>query len=148
MEPSMRLMNWIQVVLLLACLGGSLAAESAPDAPQQQVRRFVAAFNAQDVDAMLELTHAEIEWFSIDGDKLGVETRGRVALRTYMLGYFKSCPSCRSKLTQMAHTATRVSAIEVASWQGKEGRRTQRGMAVYEFQDGLIRRVYYFPSEQ
>ncbi len=143
----MRLMHWIQAVLLLTCLGGSVTAECTPGAPQQQVRRFIAAFNAQDVDAMLALTHAEIEWFSIDGDKLGAEARGREALRTYMLGYFKSCPSCRSKLTQMAHTAARVSAIEVASWQGKGGRRTQRGMAVYEFQDGLIRRVYYFPSE-
>jgi ketosteroid isomerase-like protein len=144
----MRLMHWFQFVVLLACLGTSVAAECDADAPRQQVRRFIAAFNAQDVAAMLELTHAEIEWFSIDGDKLGTETRGREALRTYMLGYFKSCPSCRSKLTQMAHTATRVSAIEVASWQGKDGRRTQRGIAVYEFQDGLIRRVYYFPSER
>jgi ketosteroid isomerase-like protein len=144
----MRLMHWFQLVVLLACLGGSVDGECAPAAPQQQVRRFIAAFNAQDVAAMLELAHADIEWFSIDGDKLGAETRGREALRTYMAGYFKSCPSCRSKLTKMAHTATRVSAIEVASWQGKGGRRTQRGMAVYEFQDELIRRVYYFPSER
>jgi ketosteroid isomerase-like protein len=143
----MRLMHWIQVVVFSTCLGTSAAAVCASDAPQRQVRRFVAAFNAQDSEAMLALTHADIEWLSIDGDKLGSETRGRAALRTYLLGYFKSCPSCRSRLTQMAHTARRVSAVEVASWQGKDGHRTQRGISVYEFEDGLIRRVYYFPSE-
>lgn len=139
--------HWVQVILLLACLGVGTVAESAPEASRRQVRRFVAAFNAQDSEAMLALTHADIEWFSIDGDKLGAETRGREALRTYLLGYFKSCPSCRSRLTQMAHTARRVSAVEVASWQDKDGHRTQRGMSVYEFEGGLIRRVYYFPSE-
>jgi ketosteroid isomerase-like protein len=144
MAVRMQIRHWIGIAAFLFCIGGT--AECA-ESTTTQVRRFVAAFNAQDSDALLALTHADVEWFSIDADRIGVETRGREALRTYLQGYFKSCPSCRSKLTQMAHTARRVSAVEVASWQGENGRHVQRGMSVYEFEDGLIRRVYYFGSE-
>lgn len=143
----MRLMHWIQIAAFLACIGSSDAAQCAPQGPQKQVRRFIAAFNAQDSDAMLALTHADIEWHSVDGDRLSTETRGREQLRAFLKGYFKSCPSCRSKLTKISHTATRVSAVEVASWQTSNGRKTQRSLSIYELDGGLIRRVYYFSAE-
>jgi len=65
-----------------------------------------------------------------------------------MNGYFQSCPTCRSNLTALIASRDRVSAVEVANWQGKDGPKMQSGMAVYEFSGGLIKRVYYFPVEK
>ena len=65
-----------------------------------------------------------------------------------MDAYFKSCPTCQSQLADVIASRDRVSAIEVASWRGKDGSKTQSGIAVYEFFGDLIRRVYYFPAER
>lgn len=112
------------------------------------VERFVAAFNAQDSDAMASLVADDIEWLSIVSNEISVEAKGKTNLVESMDAYFKSCLTCRSKLTDMVSTASRVSAVEVASWQEKSGIRSQRAISVYEFSDGLIIRVYYFPAEK
>ena len=130
---------------LLFATGASAAAEAK--SPKQRVRQFVAAFNAQDADAMAAMVDADVEWLMIDGSTVSVETRGREALRTAMRKYFASCPSCRSKLGRLVASRQRVSSVETASWQGRDGPRAQRSLSVYEFADGLIRRVYYFPVE-
>jgi hypothetical protein len=65
-----------------------------------------------------------------------------------MNSYFKSCPTCQSRLTSLIASRERISAIEAASWEGKNGPRTQSGVSVYEFSGELIRRVYYFPAEK
>jgi len=65
-----------------------------------------------------------------------------------MKGYFKSCPSFRSSLLKVMATQERISAWEEASWQTESGRKAQTSLSVYEFKDGLIQRVYYFPSEK
>lgn len=112
------------------------------------VERFVAAFNAQDSDAMASLVADDIEWLSIISNEIFVEAKGKTNLVESMDAYFKSCPTCRSKLTEMVSTTSRVSAVEVASWHGKSGARSQRAISVYEFSGGLITRVYYFPAEK
>lgn len=112
------------------------------------VEKFVAAFNAQDSQAMASFVADDIEWLSILGNEIVVEAKGKSHLIESMDGYFKSCSTCRSELSEMVSTASRVSAIEVARWQGKNGAQSQRAISVYEFSDGLITRVYYFPAEK
>mmetsp|Transcript_15320 Transcript_15320/g.48323 ORF Transcript_15320/g.48323 Transcript_15320/m.48323 type:complete len:144 (+) Transcript_15320:211-642(+) len=112
------------------------------------VERFVAAFNAQDSGAMASLVADDIEWLSIVNNEISVEAKGKTNLVESMDAYFKSCPTCRSELSEMISTASRVSAIELASWQGKNGASSQRAISVYEFSGGLITRVYYFPAEK
>ncbi|MFK8017874.1 MAG: nuclear transport factor 2 family protein [Gammaproteobacteria bacterium] len=111
------------------------------------VERFVAAFNAHDSAAMAEFVADDIEWLSISGKQMTVEASGKADLIESMNAYFTSCPSCQSKLTKVAATDGRVSAIEIASWTVEHGRNLQSAMSVYEFSDGLIQRVYYFPAE-
>ncbi len=137
----------IGVALLLCCVLAPAAMASDATVNERLVRRFVAAFNAQDADAMAALVDDEVEWLSIQGTVIGTETRGREALHKGMRDYFKSCPSCRSRLTQVTRSNSRISAVEVARWVGKDGRREQRSLSVYEFESGRIRRVYYFPVE-
>lgn len=111
------------------------------------VERFVAAFNAHDSGAMAEFVADDVAWLSITGKDVAVEVMGKSELVASMNAYLESCPTCQSELSGTISTPGRVSAIEVASWQGKSGSRSQRSISVYEFSEGVIQRVYYFPSE-
>ncbi|MCM3873804.1 MAG: nuclear transport factor 2 family protein [Pyrinomonadaceae bacterium] len=114
---------------------------------EKRVREFVGAFNTRNVDAMLEVADENVQWLSVDGAKVSVETEGKAALRESMERYFRSCPSCKSSLEWIQSAGSRVTALERASWSGKSGAKSQRGLSVYEFRGGKILRVYYFPAE-
>ncbi|MBA3297772.1 MAG: nuclear transport factor 2 family protein [Acidobacteria bacterium] len=138
------------MMLLALALSLVVAQPAIPQTPDHAaiVRRFVDAFNARDIAAMLALATDDVEWASVDGVKVTVETAGKEALRASMTSYFKSCPTCRSTVDIKAVTANRAVAIETASWTAASGPRSQHGLSVYEFKDGHIRRVYYYPVER
>ncbi len=143
MNPSI-----IRCALALSLLIGPIvAAQAAPSAHEAQVRDFIAAFNAHDPEAMMALVTDDIEWLSVSGTAIATDALGKDTLRRQMTDYFAGCPTCRSRLSEVVASSQRVVTVEVASWQGKAGPREQRGVAVYEFADGKIRRVYYFPAE-
>jgi hypothetical protein len=137
-------------VLVLAWSGSFVMADgpTAADGREQLVARFIEAFNAQDVDGMAKLVTDDVQWLSVDGTSVAVETGTKQQLVVSMGKYFKSCPSCRSSLSGVIATADRLSAIEVARWESAKGKKEQRGISVYEFSGPLIRRVYYFPVER
>lgn len=151
-------MKWLRVGSITGLLLGSvLAAATAfpdsgdfdtPSKRERCVRELVAAFNARDLDRMLASMDEKIQWFGVDGAKLGIETDGKAALRKFMVGYFGSCTSCRSKLLWVRSAGSRVTALERASWNGKSGPVSQESLSVYEFGDAGITRVYYFPAER
>ncbi len=115
--------------------------------PEKQVRAFVDAFNARDIDAMLTLADENVQWLMVDGAKISIETEGKAALRESMARYFRSCPSCKSSLEWTQKAGSRVTAMERASWSGKSGAKSQKSLSVYEFRGDKILRVYYFPVE-
>ena len=137
----------IAMAFLLLCVPMAQSQESGP-ANLRTVEHFVAAFNAHDVEAMGALVTADISWLSLDGGVLAVESSDKRELIADMHAYFKSCPTCRSSLSATVSTPERVSAVEIASWQGKTGAKSQTALSVYEFSEGLIHRVYYFPAER
>ena len=141
-----HLIHILATYLLLASFSAFPQEPGAGHA--QTVRSFIAAFNAHDSSAMSQFVADDVQWLSVSGDSISVETNGKAALVSAMNGYFKSCPTCRSNLTALIASRDRVSAVEVANWQGKDGPKMQSGMAVYEFSGGLIKRVYYFPVEK
>lgn len=140
---------------LIHILATCLLLASFPALPQQAeaghvqaVRSFIAAFNAHDSSAMSQFVTDDVQWLSISGESISIETKGKDALVAAMNDYFKSCPTCRSTVTELIASRDRVSAVEVATWQGKDGLKKQSGISVYEFSAGLIKRVYYFPVEK
>ncbi|MDO6445094.1 nuclear transport factor 2 family protein [Colwellia sp. 1_MG-2023] len=135
------------LVFLLIFAPNVQSNEQTPD-NVNTVEQFVAAFNAQDSDAMASLVVDDIEWLSIVGNKVIVEVKGKNNLIESMNNYFQSCLTCKSKLSKIVSTKSRVSAVEVASWQGKSGPMSQSAVSVYEFSEGLITRVYYFQAEK
>lgn len=54
---------------------GSLAVET-PTPNEQRVRDYVSAFNAREIDTMLGMVSDDIQWLSVVGDKIIVETQG------------------------------------------------------------------------
>jgi hypothetical protein len=126
-------------------LGGASEAPSATET----VRAFVAAFNARDLEAMLALADDAIEWGSLDGRAITVETSGKEALRASLTGYFASCPSCRAELEWVEPAGSRVAAYERSSWTTAAGvAKSQASLSVYELANGRIARVLYFPVER
>jgi hypothetical protein len=143
----MRHLNVLLVVCLLSVPLPGLTHDNNSDLTVI-VREFVAAFNAHDSIAMSKFVAEDVQWLSISGDSVSIETDGKPALISAMDGYFQSCPTCRSHIREMIASGERVSAIEEAVWEGRDGPRTQRSLSVYEFSGQLIRRVYYFPAER
>ncbi|MFT5140319.1 MAG: hypothetical protein ACI9H8_000469 [Lysobacterales bacterium] len=108
-----------------------------------QVKRFVDAFNEQDVSAMLVLTTHDVRWMSVNGDQVSVETSSSTELRQAMLDYFQSRPSSLSLLLDTQVDGPFVTTLEQA---GTTSRRGQCATAVYEFSGDLIRNVWYYPA--
>ena len=125
----------------------SLAADGQKS-NDQRVRDYVAAYNQRNIDTMLRRVTEDIQWLSMAGDKITVETQGKPKLRESMAAYFKTSPTAKSELEWVQATAARVAAREKASWQGKSGSKSQSSLSVYEFRGGLISRVYYYPAEK
>jgi hypothetical protein len=95
----------------------------------------------------MNLATDDVKWFTVAGDKITTETTDKSSLRQFMEGYFKSCPTCKSKITNVTQNGNRVSMTETASWETKDGKKSHDSFAVYEFESSKIKRVYYY-SEQ
>ncbi len=141
----------MRIAIMLAAVTSFWApfmhAEEPGLSHERTVQRFVQAFNLHDSDAMAEFVADDVTWLSITGQNVAVQVTGKRELVPSMDAYFESCSTCQSELSGIISTPYRVSAVEIASWQGKNGARSQRSISVYEFSQGLIQRVYYFPSE-
>ena len=139
----MRLLNYC---LVLFCF--VLSVPSVADSNRvEQVEQFVAAFNDHNAERMAQYVTEDVQWLSVNGDKITIETSGKENLVAAMSGYFKSCPSCQSQLEDFTVLGSRVSVVEEASWRRSGELRSQKSLTVYEFSNNLIHRVYYFPAE-
>jgi hypothetical protein len=115
---------------------------------EQRARDYVSAFNKREIATMLGMVTDDVQWLTMAGDKISVETQGKTNLRESLTAYFKSTPSARSELQWTQASASRVAALERVAWQSQTGSRSQASLCVYEFRDGLIARVYYYPVEK
>lgn len=107
----------------------------------------IEAFNAHDATALAELVSDDFVWLSVQGDTIDVAVQGRTALRESMKRYFESVPSVRSTLESAVATGPFVAVRERVRWKEDEGRtRSQASLAVYQIEEGRIRRVWYFPA--
>lgn len=139
----------VLAVSLAAVVAVSLESSKANAEVKQEtlVRELVAAFNARDIEAMLAAMDENIQWLSVNEAKITIETEGKKALRESMEKYFRRCPSCKSSLDWVKKSGSRVMAMERATWSGKSGMKSQTSLSIYEFRNGKILRVYYFPVD-
>ncbi len=130
--------------VLLTC--GARAQD--PDPSIQVVLQMMKAFTAQDAETMSATLAEDIGWYSILGDTLTVQAEGKDALLTGLRSYFESIPSAHSEIEDSFVSGKYVIVRERGYWHEDGVQRTQSSLAVYEMQDGLIARVWYFPAEE
>lgn len=129
---------------LILAMAASVASGQSPG---EVVERYLAAYNNHDVAAMLALAHPDIQWLSIEGHRVRVETEGAEALGKALRDYFDVVPSARSTIDSKMVSGNRVSVRERVHWESAAGPKAQAALSVYEIDDGLVRRVWYFPAE-
>ena len=135
----------VQIDVFSPFAHGSTAWLMTPEAIA--LRAYLDAYNRHEVDAVAALLSPKVKWYSLDADKLNTDGDGREALRTWLTGYFKSLPDARSDFLTIEQVGAFLSVRERASWTAKDGTKlSQQSHSVYEVRDGLIERVWYFPS--
>jgi ketosteroid isomerase-like protein len=111
------------------------------------LRAYLDACNRLDAETVVALCAENFAWYNVDGDKVVPEVQGRAKLRDWLAGYYKDIPSARSEFLSIEQTGPFLTVRERASWDNKEGKRlSQQAIGIYEIRDGLIQRVWYFPS--
>ncbi|MCR9279437.1 MAG: nuclear transport factor 2 family protein [Pseudomonadaceae bacterium] len=135
------------IAALFLTIVSACSADVVHSEAGEVVQSYLRAFNAQDAQAMAAMVADDVKWLSINKESVSVELEGKDALVPAMQSYFDSCPTCRSAIGRLVWTDNLVSVIETASWEVNGETRTQRSLAVYEFDGKLIQAVYYFPEE-
>ena len=135
----------VQIDVFAPFAHGTTAYLTTPEAIA--LRAYLDAYNRHEPDAVAALLAPNVKWLSLDADKLSVDGDGREALQKWLTGYYKSLPDVRSDFLAIEQAGPFLSVRERAAWTAKDGtKRSQQGHGVYEIHDGLIARVWYFPS--
>ncbi|GLQ22711.1 hypothetical protein GCM10007853_05850 [Algimonas ampicilliniresistens] len=115
--------------------------------PHPVIVAHVDAFNARDFDAMSSVEHPEIEWIRVLESDVRVDISGRDTLAKILRDYTASTPDVAGALRDWSINGDYVSVTETATWTATDGsRKAQSTLTVYQLEDGLIRRVWYYPS--
>lgn len=138
--------NGVRAIILASLVFSCQVAVAGENAGL--VERFVAAFNQQDVDAMLEFSTADLRWMSVSGDRISIETSTHAALRDAMTGYFESTPGARAEILSTSKSGPFVHTLEKVFWLSGGTEKSQCSMAMYEILDGKLQNVWYFPAHQ
>ena len=111
------------------------------------ISKHVHAFNTGDVAAMAKMQHPDIEWLSVNESEVSVQVSGRDELSKNMVEYFNSPTKVTGTLRDWSVNDPYVSVTETASWTAKDGtEKSQSSLTVYQLEDNLIRRVWYYPA--
>jgi hypothetical protein len=135
----------VQTDVFMPFAHGTTAWLTTPEAVV--LRSYLDAGNRLDATAVAALCAENFVWLNVEGDKLIPEVQGRAALHEWLVGYYKKLPSARSEFLSIEQAGPFLTIRERASWDNQEGKRlSQQALGVYEIRDGLIQRVWYFPS--
>ena len=115
--------------------------------PKAIVSAHVDAFNEGDVEGMSKMQHPNIEWLNINGSTMTVQASGRAALAKNMQDYFNASTRVTGTLKDWSLNGDFVSVTETVRWKAADGKaKSQSALTVYQLEDNLIRRVWYYPS--
>ena len=115
--------------------------------PKAIVSAHVDAFNEGDVAGMSKMQHPEIEWLNINGSTMTIQASGRAALAKNMQDYFNASTRVTGTLRDWSLNGDYVSVTETVRWKAADGKaKSQSALTIYQLEDNLIRRVWYYPS--
>jgi hypothetical protein len=119
-------------------------ASAAGASPELTVRALYDAFNARDADALVAHVTDDVQWNTVAGQSITVETSGKSALRASMVRYFRSMPTVRSQIEGILPAGDFVTVHERVTWRRGDVEQTQSAVAVYKVREGRIAAVWYF----
>lgn len=128
---------------LAACASAPAPATTSPEAAL--VQRQLDAYNAHDLEAFLATYSPEIEIFDIS-DAASPQMAGIPAMREAYGGMFASLPNLRCDLGNRIADGAFVIDHEICAM-GAPGDPPQRAIAIYQVENGLIRRVWFAPVD-
>ena len=135
------------ICLALLFLFGCAAKDSPTTQSHPIIAAYSQAYNDKDITAMSALMHPDIEWLSVKNNEIIVEVSGKEALASSMSDWFESPNLPKGSLRDWSVNGNYIAVTETASWTTDAGEEKAQGaLTVYELQDNLIRRVYYYPS--
>lgn len=118
-----------------------------PTGAAEIVADYVELNNACDAAGMARLMHEDIEWLNISGDTVSTVSSGKDTLSAELASYMSNGCSTQSALSDFSVNGPYVAVTETVSWKGRDGaEQSQSATSVYEIENGLIRRVWYFPE--
>jgi len=132
---------YVPALLLLAACSQPLSTN------ESIVTDYIQATNEKDLEHITALMHEDIEWIQITGSEQQIMAGGRDALLAEIKSMMDSGFEATSALSDIADNGRFVTAIETVSYTRKNGEpATQSANSVYEIEDGIIRRVWYYPA--
>lgn len=131
-------------VILVFCGGIAMPADLNND---EVLGKYIDAYNAHDIDGMLEYMAAEVRWMNIAGAELSVATTGKAEFRNVMSGYFEHFPTAQSSITESQSVGDFITTVEKASWEWEDSLRSQCATAIYSFENNLIVNVWYHVAQ-
>ncbi|NNC37389.1 MAG: nuclear transport factor 2 family protein [Acidimicrobiales bacterium] len=118
------------------------------DSSQALVQSYSDAYNAKNLVGMTALMHDDIEWINLEGSDLTIITVDKDSLVSELKSYFNGDSKASIRLSDWSTNGEYVSVKETVSFTLKDGSEvSQASLSVYELDDGLIRRVWYFPAQ-
>ncbi len=103
------------------------------------VRRFLDAFNRQDVDAVMAAMTDDCVWESAFPLLDGTRYEGQGTVQAYLLEVFRSRPDAVSEAEDMFAAGDRCFVRLVRRWTDKDGKPQHfRGIGAFRVQDGKV----------
>ena len=116
-------------------------------APQQVLEAFLDAYNAHDVDRVVELMDPSVRTMAVDGDSLSVWSTGIGELEQMLREGFAAVPTTRSEIVESQVLGNYVAVTEKALWDVNGRTRSQCAMSVYKILDGRVHAIWYYPEQ-
>jgi len=111
------------------------------------IEQYILDYNAGNLSKMLDQMASNIQWMSIDSNKIITETKNKQQLAQALKPYFKGGNSTQSSLMHVFENGNFVSTLEKASWQSNGQIKSQCSIAIYEFDKNLIKNVWYHAAQ-
>nr|WP_281347653.1 nuclear transport factor 2 family protein [Marinicella rhabdoformis] len=129
----------------MGCQSTSLKQNSVTETDVAQ--RFVSAYNAHDIPAMMALVHDDIKYMFISGDQIHTETNGKDHLNRYLVPFFENKPNAKSRIRSSQKSGGFIQLLEEAVFVDDEGNdRSQCSFSMYQLKNDVIINVWYFDA--
>jgi len=133
-------------ILLFVLLVGIQALPAQSPDYRLLLENQIRAFNEKDLNTLVENVTDDFVWFYVTEYALAEEVRGKVAFKEAMEDYFRNYDDTKTSMYGITQSGNFISFKETTNW--GNGQDTQSSIAVYQFENNKIKKVWYFPSHK